>query len=473
MSQNARLTCRKTPSGVITTKPTEVPSKAARMRSKSMRVSRARVLIGFLAQLHRLAHGGLCERAPQRAREARADALRELVEEVLARREVDDALGFDDLARDVVEAAERIGEPQLDAALAGPDEPGEGLRRLLEARSPALAHDLDELLLDLADHLLRVLAVLGVLGQERVEEILVLARGVDAPLDSQLVDGAGEAEAAHDHADRAHEARLVDVDLVGGDRNVVAARGAQVLDHGVEGRRGILGAQAPDLVVDVARLDGTAAGAVDPEHHPLRAAVLEGAVERLVDLLRRGLRLGRDDPLEVDQRGVLAGGDREPVLLRPADPAEPHRENEEDEREPEELEERVPLARSALLVEGLERYFLENVAFPAGRDGIRHGESDVLFGAGAASSLARTTWPFVSRTSTGSGQAPRHGPATQNPVRGSKIAPCVEQTKYSPLSSKNSPGCQSSSVPRWGQRLTNARTTPPWRTAKHCCARPS
>jgi hypothetical protein len=321
-----------------------------------------------------------------------------LVKEVLARRKVDDALGFYDLARDVFEAAERVREPQLDAALAGPDETREGLRRLLQPRSPALPHDLDELLLDLADHLLRVLAVLGVLGQERVEEVLVLARGVHAPLDAQLVEGAGESEAAHDHAYRAHQARLVDVDLVGGDGDVVAARGAQVLDHRIQGRRRVLGAQPPDLVVDVARLDGAAAGAVDAQHHALRAAILEGAVERLVDLLGRGLALGRDDAFEVDQRGVLAGRGREPVLLRPPDPAEPDREQEEGEREPQELEERAPLPRAALLVERLEGDLLENLAFPAGRDGIRHCDSGVAFGAGACSSFTRTTRPFVSRT---------------------------------------------------------------------------
>ena len=55
--------------------------------------------------------------------------------------------------------------------------------------------------------------------------------------------------------------------------------------------------------------------------------------------------------------------------------------------------------------------------------------------------------PWRSSTAIASSRAPRHGPATHRPVDGSKIAPCVEQTKYSPVSSKNSPGCQSSSTP--------------------------
>ena len=57
-----------------------------------------------------------------------------------------------------------------------------------------------------------------------------------APLDAELVHGAGEAEAVHEHADRADDARLVDVDLVGGRRRRSSRRSADVLDHHVQRR---------------------------------------------------------------------------------------------------------------------------------------------------------------------------------------------------------------------------------------------
>jgi methylmalonyl-CoA mutase cobalamin-binding subunit len=62
-----------------------------------------------------------------------------------------------------------------------------------------------------------------VLRREGVEHALVLAGGEQPALDAQLVHQAGEAEAVHQHADAAHQAGLVDVDLVGGHRDVVGA----------------------------------------------------------------------------------------------------------------------------------------------------------------------------------------------------------------------------------------------------------
>ena len=100
---------------------------------------------------------------------------------------------------------------------------------------------------------------------------------------------------------------------------------------------------------------------------------------------------------------------------------------------------------AALLVERLEGDLFENRALPRGRTQVGHGSF--------VGSLGETS-PRCSRTASGSSEAPRHGPATHKPVSGSKIAPCVEQTKYSPAKSKNSPGCQSSSVPSCGQRFT-------------------
>src|SRR6185436_1567765 len=169
MLQNAWLTCRKTPSGVMTTRPTEVRSNASRTRSKSMRGwSRAIALIA-VRSTHPCGAGRRLERgAADGCAEARPEPLRKRLEHVLLRREVDDLLGLDHLARDVVEPAQAVGQPQLHAFLAGPDEAREHLGRFLQPRSAPGAHHLDELLVDLGEHLLRVLLVRLVLRGERI-----------------------------------------------------------------------------------------------------------------------------------------------------------------------------------------------------------------------------------------------------------------------------------------------------------------
>src|SRR4030095_10444738 len=124
---------------------------------------------------------------------------------------------------------------------------------------------------------------------------------------------------------------------------------------------------------------------------------------------------------------------------RAPDPAEPRGDDQEHEDEPKKLEQRVPLPRAALLLEGLERDLLEDRALPGG-SGIRIRHLPFVLSVDCAQ-FTRNTPPFSSRTCSGSSEAPRHGPATQKPVPGSNKAPCVEHTKYRPVSSKNSPGC--------------------------------
>ena len=71
----------------------------------------------------------------KRCSRAGAEAPGELLGDGLrVTREVDDVLGLDDLARDVLEAADAVGEAELDAALAGPDQAAEDL-----GRSPSAA----------------------------------------------------------------------------------------------------------------------------------------------------------------------------------------------------------------------------------------------------------------------------------------------------------------------------------------------
>src|SRR5688572_3552665 len=100
-----------------------------------------------------------------------------------------------------------------------------------------------------------------------IEKTLVVTGREQAALDAELVHRAGEAEAIHQHADRADNARLVDVDLVGGNRDVIAARRADVLDYCMERNIWVLGAQAPNLVVDVAGLHRAASRAVDAQDY--------------------------------------------------------------------------------------------------------------------------------------------------------------------------------------------------------------
>ena len=90
-----------------------------------------------------------------------------------------------------------------------------------------------------------MLAVAVGLRAEGVEEALVLARRHEPPLDAELFHQADETEAVHQHADAAHEARLVHVDLVGGDRDVVAPRRGDVLEVGqrLEVRTQVLGVE--------------------------------------------------------------------------------------------------------------------------------------------------------------------------------------------------------------------------------------
>ena len=117
-----------------------------------------------------------------------------------------------------------------------------------------------------------------------------------------------------------------------------------------------------------------------------------------------------------------------PCRGRPIQPSQ-RGEHEEGEGEPEQLEERAPLARAALLLERLEGDLLEHRALPVGQDRVGHRDSVLLRRQCRSGGSPGRPAPGLA---SGSSEAPRHGPATHIPVPGSKIAPCVEQTKYSP-----------------------------------------
>ena len=106
------------------------------------------------------------------------------------------------------------------------------------------------------------------------------------------------------------------------------------------------------------------------------------------------------------------------------------------------------MARAALLVERL-----------AGRSSrARRVPRRAASGSVMVELAGMITWPSRSSTATRfEAVAPARPRDAETRLPGSKSAPCVEQIKYSPASSKNSPGCQSSSVPACGQRFTKAR----------------
>src|SRR5262249_21334662 len=105
----------------------------------------------------------------------RAETPREALGDVLLLGEVEDGLGLDARARDVVDAAEAVRESELDALVAGPQKAREDVGRLLQALAAALADHVDELLVDVVQHRERVALLLLVDRSERVEERLVLA----------------------------------------------------------------------------------------------------------------------------------------------------------------------------------------------------------------------------------------------------------------------------------------------------------
>ena len=161
-----------------------------------------------------------------------------------------------------------VGQTHVNGLLPCPEQAAEHLRGVLQTVTPALLHHGDELLVDLVQHGLRILALLFGLRAERVHEALVLARRQQPALHAQLVHQAGEAKAVHQHTNAAHDAGLVHIDVVGGGGDVVGRRCAGFLHHGVH-RFLVFFLQAADLVVDDAGLHGAATRRVDQQHHGL------------------------------------------------------------------------------------------------------------------------------------------------------------------------------------------------------------
>ena len=116
------------------------------------------------------------------------------------------------------------------------------------------------------------------LGLERVEHRLVLAGGVHAPLDAELLDQPGEAEAGRNDADRADDGTRIDEDVIAGERDHVAARRGNVLDRNDDLLAILLGERA-DALVNEMRLHRRAARRIHHDGHRRRLLHREGTLE--------------------------------------------------------------------------------------------------------------------------------------------------------------------------------------------------
>ena len=304
-------------------------------------------------------HGGIAHRRAEFAHDPLADAL--------LLRVIDDIRLLDHLARDVIGVAETVGEAQRDALFARPEHAGEKLRIVLETLAAPFFDRIDELRMDLIEHFLRVRRHFGRFRRKRVESALVLARRMNPALDAQLVHQAGEAETVHQHADRADDARLVDVDLVRRRRDVIATRRAHVVDDHIQRLRRIFRAQAPDLAIHDARLHRRTARAVDAQDHAGRAVILERTLQRGIDVVGAGVAVRGDFAFHVDERG-MARGLRDLV----AGEVEHAPGNQRGNAQQHETEEDFPAARGALFVDRRERDALKRGALPVFAGWRRH-----------------------------------------------------------------------------------------------------
>ncbi len=125
--------------------------------------------------------------------------------------------------------------------------------------------------------------VLWPLRAERVEPRLVLAGRVEPPLDTDPRDRVSDPEAAADDADGADDAQLVRDDLVPGAGEPVAARCANLGNHGPHFRTLLFGVAA-DAGCDQFGLNRRAAGAIDVEQDgPALSRSAKRPVDQRVD----------------------------------------------------------------------------------------------------------------------------------------------------------------------------------------------
>ena len=144
-------------------------------------------------------------------------------------------------------------------------------------------------------------------GGKGVQDALVGASGQQAALDTQFLDGLLEAKSIDAHPDGADEAGLVHMNGLRRHGHIVATRGAEIRDHGMYRDGRVLLPEAAHFVIDLARLHRAAAGAIDAQDDALGVLVLVSLVQGVDNILGAGLGTRGDDPLDIDDGGVLLG----------------------------------------------------------------------------------------------------------------------------------------------------------------------
>src|SRR3989344_1281716 len=165
--------------------------------------------------------------------------------------------------------------------------------RILETLTAPTLDAIDELLMSGRQNTSPEPGLLRLFWLKRVQKRLVLARGIHTTLDTELLHGIDKTKGGRGHFDRADQTGLVRVDLIGRTGDVIGARSTQIGDHRIDLDGRVLAAQATNLVIDVARLNRTAARAVDAQDHTLRIGILEGRTQGAHDVIRtRGFLIG-------------------------------------------------------------------------------------------------------------------------------------------------------------------------------------
>ena len=118
--------------------------------------------------------------------------------------------------------AQAVGQAQVHRLLTTPKQATEHLRRFFQAIATAFFHQLNELRVNLVQHGLCVLALRFGLRTKGVQKSLVRACRHQTALNAQLVHEFGEPKAVHQHANAAHNAGLVHINLVCSGRNVIS-----------------------------------------------------------------------------------------------------------------------------------------------------------------------------------------------------------------------------------------------------------
>src|SRR5262249_27666529 len=123
------------------------------------------------------------------------------------------------------QVADAVDEALLERAPTGEDVAVEELvLAAAELCAAARAHQLLEAVVHVPLHARQALDAARILGEEGVEQRLALAGGIEPALHAEPLQDVAEAEGGADDADRAEHRGLLGVELIGGQRQPVAAR---------------------------------------------------------------------------------------------------------------------------------------------------------------------------------------------------------------------------------------------------------